>query len=117
MVSDTCFAAQTWRFIVKNTPTTHHTHHLGCGATGDGDVHLRFAPCFHVVHLMREGWSATKATETVVRRMVQFYPQVQTALMAVDAHGNHGAACSGWTFVYNVMRSKHAEIVTVKPIG
>lgn len=68
--------------------------------------------------LMREGWHPTKAAEAVVARMVRFYSKVQTALVAVDAHGNHGAACSGWTFVYNVMRGgKHPEIVTVEPIG
>lgn len=89
---------------------------VGCGATGDGDIHLRFAPCLHVVLLMRAGWSPGKATEAVVRRMGQWYPSMQSALVAVDAQGRHGAACWGWTFVYNVMKGEHPEIVTVQPL-
>lgn len=99
------------------SPTYNKCACIGCGATGDGDIHLRFSPCLHVVLLMRAGWSPTKATEAVIRRMAQWYPGMQSALVAVDAHGHHGAACWGWTFVYNVMRGgEHPEIITVQPL-
>lgn len=114
-----CMQKTTWAVRVDDVAhdPTPVAHAPGCGATGDGDIHLRFAPCLHVVLLMRAGWSPTKATEAVIRRMAQWYPGMQSALVAVDAQGRHGAACWGWTFVYNVMKGgEHPEIITVQPL-
>ncbi|KAL6352593.1 hypothetical protein LRP88_13059 [Fusarium phalaenopsidis] len=43
----------------------------GCGATGDGDVMMRFLPCYQAVENLRRGMSPTEAAEDVVLRMLR----------------------------------------------
>lgn len=81
-----------------------------CGSTGDGDIHLRFLPCYQVVESMRMGFSPKAAAEAAVRRMVQKYPAYVGAVLAVDRDGRHAAACHGWTFTYAV-RSVNMDTV------
>ncbi|KAF3350350.1 hypothetical protein VdG2_01486 [Verticillium dahliae VDG2] len=73
-----------------------------CGATGDGDIMMRFLPCYQAVESMRNGMAPTEAAEDAVRRMVRKYPAVASGIVVVDKDGNHGAAASGWggTFTY-----------------
>lgn len=72
----------------------------GCGATGDGDIMMRFSPCYQAVENLRRGMSPREAAEDVVMRMLRKYPAVLTGIVVVDANGLHGAAASGWTFTY-----------------
>jgi len=91
----------------------------GCGATGDGDIMMRFLPCYQAIESLRRGLSPTEAAEDAVRRMVRRYPTVSSGIVIVDKEGNHGAAASGWTFTYAFRGGEMggAEVVTVPPIG
>lgn len=90
----------------------------GCGATGDGDIMMRFLPCYQAVENLRRGMTPTEAAEDAVRRMVRKYPSVQSGIVVVDKHGNHGAAASGWTFTYAYRGGQMSEttVVTVPPV-
>ncbi|KAH9907604.1 asparaginase-domain-containing protein [Xylariomycetidae sp. FL2044] len=72
----------------------------GCGATGDGDVMMRFLPCYQAVENLRQGLAPTAAAEDAVRRMLRRYPDLASGLVVVNSRGEHGAAGSGWTFTY-----------------
>lgn len=73
-----------------------------CGATGDGDVMMRFLPCYQAVESLRNGMTPKEAATDAVIRMVRKYPAVASGIVVVDKDGNHGAAASGWggTFTY-----------------
>ncbi|KAK3386374.1 nucleophile aminohydrolase [Sordaria brevicollis] len=90
----------------------------GCGATGDGDIMMRFLPCYQAVESLRRGMTPTEAAEDAVRRMVRKYPSVQSGIVVVDKNGNHGAAASGWTFTYAYRGGQMSEtkVVTVPPL-
>eukprot|EP00249_Psilotum_nudum_P002483 c15551_g1_i2 orf=308-1249(-) len=90
----------------------------GCGASGDGDVMMRFLPCYQVVESMRQGRSPTEATEDAILRIKRKYPHFVGALVAVNSDGAHGAACHGWTFQYSVRNLDMAdvEVFTIHPI-
>ncbi|KAB5576135.1 asparaginase-domain-containing protein [Coniochaeta sp. 2T2.1] len=70
----------------------------GCGATGDGDVMMRFLPCYQAVESLRLGMTPREAAE--------------------DA-GNHGGAASGWTFTYALRGGgmNAAQVVQVPPLN
>ncbi|KAH6880433.1 asparaginase-domain-containing protein [Thelonectria olida] len=89
----------------------------GCGATGDGDVMMRFLPCYQAVESMRRGMSPTEAAEDAVLRMVRKYPGVASGIVVVNNKGEHGAAGSGWTFTYAYRGGDmgSTEVVTVPP--
>ena len=89
----------------------------GCGATGDGDVHLRFLPCYQTVENMRRGMRPREAAEDAVARMVQRVVGYVGAVVAVDKDGNHGAACHGWnfTYAYRDAESEGVQVVRVAP--
>lgn len=89
----------------------------GCGSTGDGDLHLRFQPCYQVVESMRQGASPQQAAEGAIQRIVKHYPQYVGAFIAVDKLGNHAGACHGWTFQYSFQNSslEEPEVITVQP--
>ena len=91
----------------------------GCGATGDGDVHLRFLPCFQVVENMRLGMSPQEAAETVIRRIaVRLEGRYTGAVVAVNRRGEHGAAAHGWEFRYSYRdrNSNGVKVVDVLPL-
>jgi N4-(beta-N-acetylglucosaminyl)-L-asparaginase len=86
----------------------------GCGATGDGDIMMRFLPCYQAVENLRRGMDPATAADDAVRRMLRKYPDVASGLVVVDKHGNHGAAGSGWTFTYAYRGGDMAETVVVE---
>lgn len=90
----------------------------GCGATGDGDIMMRFLPCYQALENLRQGMTPTEAAEDAVRRMVRKYPAVSSGLVVVDTEGNHGGAASGWTFTYAYRGGcmKETKVVTVEPV-
>ncbi|KEY69482.1 hypothetical protein S7711_02020 [Stachybotrys chartarum IBT 7711] len=90
-----------------------------CGATGDGDIMMRFLPCYQAVENLRRGMDPTAAAEDAVRRMVRKYPQVASGIVVVNNKGEHGAAASGWTFTYAYRGGcmKQTAVVTVPPVS
>lgn len=91
----------------------------GCGATGDGDVMMRFLPCYQAVENLRQGMAPREAAEDAVRRMLRKYPDVQSGLVVVNNKGDHGGAGSGWTFTYAYRGGAMNEtvVVSVPPIA
>ncbi|XP_043717427.1 probable isoaspartyl peptidase/L-asparaginase 3 isoform X2 [Telopea speciosissima] len=83
-----------------------------CGATGDGDVMMRFLPCYQVVENMRLGMEPKLAAKDAITRIARKYPDFVGAVFAVDKNGLHAGACHGWTFQYSV-RSPDMEDVQV----
>ncbi|KAI0125208.1 nucleophile aminohydrolase [Xylariales sp. AK1849] len=90
----------------------------GCGATGDGDVMMRFLPCYQAVESMRRGMSPQDAAEDSVKRMVRKYPSVASGIVVVNNEGEHAGAGSGWTFTYAYRGGSMNEtaVVTVPPV-
>ncbi|KAI1436517.1 asparaginase [Xylaria sp. CBS 124048] len=85
----------------------------GCGATGDGDIMMRFLPCYQAVESLRLGMRPKQAAEDAVRRMLRKYPNLQSGVVVVDKNGAHGAAGSGWTFTYAYRGGEMDETVVV----
>ncbi|XP_048481055.1 N(4)-(Beta-N-acetylglucosaminyl)-L-asparaginase isoform X2 [Plutella xylostella] len=67
----------------------------GATATGDGDIMLRFLPSFVAVEEMRRGAAPGAAAATAVARVARYHPTFMGAVVAMDRHGNAGAACHG----------------------
>jgi len=86
-------------------------------ATGDGDVMMRLLPSLIAVEGMRHGLPPALATQQAVERIAGKYPAFMGAVVAMDLHGNVGAACHGIkTFPYCVASRETggSVIVTVK---
>ncbi|KAK5966023.1 Aspartylglucosaminidase, partial [Trichostrongylus colubriformis] len=66
----------------------------GAATTGDGDILLRFLPSFYIVEQMRQGTKPFKAAHKAIRRILDFYPHFQGAVVAANASGKYGAACA-----------------------
>jgi N4-(beta-N-acetylglucosaminyl)-L-asparaginase len=91
----------------------------GCGATGDGDIMMRFLPCYQAVESLRRGMTPLEAAEDAVWRMVKKYPEVSSGIVVVNTKGEHGGAGSGWTFTY-AYRGGHMNetaVVEVPPVN
>ncbi|KAI1876003.1 uncharacterized protein JN550_001499 [Neoarthrinium moseri] len=90
----------------------------GCGATGDGDIMMRFLPCYQAVESLRRGLSPQEAADDAVRRMVTKYPAISSGIVVVNNQGEHAGAGSGWTFTYAFRGGSMNEttVVTVPPI-
>ncbi|KAK0609416.1 asparaginase [Immersiella caudata] len=90
----------------------------GCGATGDGDVMMRFLPCYQAVENLRLGMSPQEAAEDVVERMLRKHPRISSGIVVVNSKGEHGGAGSGWTFTYAVRGSgmNETQVITVPPV-
>jgi len=89
-----------------------------CAATGDGDVMVRFLPCYQAVENMRLGMDPTTATEDAIRRIERLYPDFVGAIVAVNKQGQYGGACHGWVFTFSVMNPSlpNVTVMTVQPI-
>ncbi|XAR66107.1 N(4)-(beta-N-acetylglucosaminyl)-L-asparaginase [Bertholletia excelsa] len=88
-----------------------------CGATGDGDIMMRFLPCYQVVESMRQGMEPRLAAKDAIQRITRKYPDFVGAVFAVNKNGVHAGACHGWTFQYSVRSPEmdDVEIFTVLP--
>lgn len=88
-----------------------------CGATGDGDIMMRFLPCYQVVESMRQGMDPRDAATDAISRIARKYPNFIGAVFAVNKEGVHAGACHGWTFQYSVRNSsmQDVEVITVYP--
>jgi len=94
------------------------TEYGGCAATGDGDVMMRFLPCYQAVENLRNGMSPKQAAESAITRIITKHPDFQGALVVINKDGVWGAACHGWIFKYSVMAPGFSEVqvFTVNPI-
>ncbi|XP_042504470.1 probable isoaspartyl peptidase/L-asparaginase 3 [Macadamia integrifolia] len=88
-----------------------------CGATGDGDIMMRFLPCYQVVESMRLGKKPKLAAKDAMSRFAKKYPDFVGAVFAVDKNGLHAGACHGWTFQYSVTSPdmEYVQVFTVLP--
>ncbi|KAG9452205.1 hypothetical protein H6P81_005109 [Aristolochia fimbriata] len=88
-----------------------------CGATGDGDIMMRFLPCYQVVESMRRGMNPHSAAVDAIARIARKYPDFVGAVVAVSKEGVHAGACHGWTFQYSVRSPgmKDVELFSVLP--
>jgi N4-(beta-N-acetylglucosaminyl)-L-asparaginase len=73
----------------------------GCGATGDGDIMMRFLPCYQAVESMRRGMTPTEAANDAIARMLKRYPKIRAGVVVVDKNGCHAGAASNWAFSYS----------------
>jgi len=90
----------------------------GCGATGDGDVMMRFLPCYYAVEKMKDGYSPQEAAVLAMKRILKYETNFEGAVFAVNMKGEIGAACHGWVFQYSYVNNitKKVQIVSVQPI-
>ncbi|XP_058721925.1 probable isoaspartyl peptidase/L-asparaginase 3 [Vicia villosa] len=88
-----------------------------CCATGDGDIMMRFLPCYQVVESMRLGMEPKLAAKDAIARITKKFPNFIGAVVAVSKTGEHAGACHGWTFRYSVrsLAMKDVEVFTVLP--
>jgi N4-(beta-N-acetylglucosaminyl)-L-asparaginase len=91
----------------------------GCAATGDGDVMMRFLPCYHAVEKMRQGMLPKQAAEDAIRRIIAKYPAFTGAIVVLTKAGDHAGACHNWVFKYSVRNPSmnQVEVFTVQPIS
>jgi len=85
----------------------------GCGETGNGDVMMRFSPCYQVVESMRRGMTPSDAAVDAIQRIKKYYPTFQGALFAINTQGDYAGAANGWTFEFNVRTPSMSGITTV----
>ncbi|KAG5977565.1 hypothetical protein E4U55_006661 [Claviceps digitariae] len=90
----------------------------GCGATGDGDILMRFLPCYQAVESMRRGMSPLHAAEDAIRRILRRYPRVRAGIVVLNNRGEHAGAASNWSFSYSYRRADMREtgVVGVEPM-
>ena len=75
----------------------------GCGATGDGDVMMRFLPCYQAVESMRLGATPRRAAKDAMARITARYPTFRGGIVVANVRGEHaGASNGGWTFTYSL---------------
>lgn len=88
-----------------------------CGATGDGDIMMRFLPCYQAVENMRLGMEPMVAAKDAIARIARRFPDFVGAVFAVNKKGVHAGACHGWTFQYSVRKQgmDDVEVFTVLP--
>ncbi|KAL9321629.1 hypothetical protein ACSQ67_009682 [Phaseolus vulgaris] len=88
-----------------------------CCATGDGDIMMRFLPCYQVVESMRLGMEPKLAAKDAMARIARKFPDFLGAVVALNKKGEHAGACHGWTFKYSVRSPsmEDVEVFTVLP--
>eukprot|EP01134_Creolimax_fragrantissima_P004547 CFRG4547T1 len=72
----------------------------GAGATGDGDVMMRFLPSFQAVHAMKYGETPGNACKDALLTIAAVYPFFQGGLICVNIDGKVGAASYNMGFQY-----------------
>eukprot|EP01102_Stenamoeba_stenopodia_P019666 TRINITY_DN747_c0_g2_i1.p1 TRINITY_DN747_c0_g2~~TRINITY_DN747_c0_g2_i1.p1 ORF type:complete len:376 (+),score=85.75 TRINITY_DN747_c0_g2_i1:100-1227(+) len=91
-----------------------------CAETGNGDVMMRFVPCYQTVENMRNGMSPTAAAEDAMQRIVKYYQDFTGAIIAMNMQGEYGAVSYGWDiFAYSIRFWNMTEtmVVPVAPIS
>ena len=88
----------------------------GCAATGDGDIMMRFAPCYQAVQNLRAGHDPRQAAEDSLGRIERFF-NFKGALVVIDRQGNYGAASWGMPFQYSVRTGEmnSTQVIGIQP--
>jgi len=86
----------------------------GCAATGDGDVMMRFLPCYQAVETLRQGGTPTEAAQNALMRISKFYPTFKGALIVANSRGEYGAAGCNWVFQYSVRNVNMSGVQVIK---
>jgi len=88
----------------------------GCAATGDGDIMMRFQPCYQAVQNLRAGHTPRQAAEDALGRIERFF-SFSGALVVIDRQGNYGAASWDLPFSYAVRTGNMSatEVIDVVP--
>eukprot|EP00475_Leptophrys_vorax_P032459 TRINITY_DN5007_c0_g1_i1.p1 TRINITY_DN5007_c0_g1~~TRINITY_DN5007_c0_g1_i1.p1 ORF type:complete len:347 (-),score=94.67 TRINITY_DN5007_c0_g1_i1:73-1113(-) len=91
----------------------------GCGATGDGDLMMRFLPCYQAVESMRNGMSPQEAANSALMRIGKKFPTFHGGLVVISKDGSYGAAGWGWNFTYTIRTPTmtSATVFSVAPLG
>lgn len=94
---------------------------VGCaGATGDGDLTMRFLPAYQAVEFMRGGMTPQAACDAAVRRIMRVYnASAHIGLVCLNRAGDIGASAQAWTFTYayaNASTGGKAVTVAVPPL-
>ena len=83
------------------------------GATGLGENVMRYCASYQVVENMRHGMSPTEACAETIRRIAKTDPQgmnLAINFIAIDKHGEFGAAGTQANFPYSVTTPAFSEI-------
>jgi N4-(beta-N-acetylglucosaminyl)-L-asparaginase len=84
------------------------------GATGLGEIIMRYCGSFLVVEYMRQGMSPTEACSAAVRRIVSGEPagaKLSVNFVALDKEGRFGASGIDKGFVYSVTTQNNSEVM------
>eukprot|EP01130_Rhizamoeba_saxonica_P006538 TRINITY_DN2601_c0_g1_i1.p1 TRINITY_DN2601_c0_g1~~TRINITY_DN2601_c0_g1_i1.p1 ORF type:complete len:344 (-),score=81.70 TRINITY_DN2601_c0_g1_i1:1293-2324(-) len=88
-----------------------------CGATGDGDIMMRFLPCYSVISMLKLGKTIEEAAKLAIEDILHFYPNFVGAIVAIDKNGSIGSAAYGWPnpfhYSFRYENMTHAETVKV----
>jgi len=74
-----------------------------CAASGDGDIMMRFLPCFYTVENLRNGIPLPEASDRALRRIAEFFPSFMALLVVLKPNGEFSGSAYGWTGVMAVM--------------
>jgi len=91
----------------------------GCGATGDGDIMMRFLPCYQAVQSLAHGLTPQQAAEAALRRIGSKFPDFHGGIIVVNNKGDFGAAGWGWRFVYSsrTLKDNQTQVHQVESLG
>ena len=90
------------------------------GATGLGENVMRYCASYQVVENMRHGMSPTEACAETIRRIAKTDPQgmdLAINFIAIDKHGEFGAAGTQANFPYSVTTPTFSEVRKGKSLG
>ena len=90
------------------------------GATGLGENVMRYCASYQVVENMRHGMSPTEACAEAIRRIAKTDPQgmdLAINFIAIDKHGEFGAAGTQANFPYSVTTPTFSEVRKGKSLG
>ena len=90
------------------------------GATGLGENVMRYCASYQVVENMRHGMSPTEACAEAIRRIAKTDPQgmdLAINFIAIDKHGEFGAAGTQANFPYSVTTPAFSEIRKGQPLS
>lgn len=90
----------------------------GCGATGDGDIMMRFLPCYQALENLRNGMTPTQAADDVLARIARKYTLYSAGIVVAAKDGSHGASAFGYTgFGYSYRQGPNANVTITVPIA
>ena len=86
----------------------------GAGATGLGENVMRFCASFLIVEFMRQGLHPTEACLRAIERVMSKHPagtDLSINFIALNKHGDYGAAGTGQGFEYSVAGSTFSKVL------